>query len=136
MAAIRVEAPTGALVLTSAPYGVTRDGIDPGAVTWRRHDVQSPFVHGSVLVHAVRDQATGTLELECHHPEAAGVWAAVDAAIAAFTAYSYLLVREVDGITHTWRCDPADYAITDTYARLAARVVQVRFSFPRYPITE
>ena len=110
----------------------------PGQVTWRRQYATSPYVEGSSLVTAVRDQVSSTLVVRCFGASASALETNTAALIAAFSQFSYTLTLTWDGVSHVWACDPADYQpIGGLYDDMHFVAFQqaYQFTIPRSPVT-
>jgi hypothetical protein len=109
--------------------------IRVGAVTWRREAVESPYVHGRIPVLEVMGAAESSIEVYALGSSHASLNSNLGELIAAFTKqYDYDLVLNVEGVTHQWRCERADYEVGFVTETLLARVVPVKLTFHRHPI--
>lgn len=118
-------------------YRVVQAG--PGAVAWRRETVTSPFTHGELLIGAVKEQAVAPLSVRVYGASAAALEANTAALLAAFEQFNYTITCTIDGVQHSWVCDPADYAPGDDaglYDPHHLRALQQVYSFriPRNPV--
>jgi hypothetical protein len=100
--------PLADLPLVSADYDI--DFVGPGALAWQRVTVESKWVHGRFLVSARKDVEIMPLGVEVSGATAAGLDASTRALLDAFEQWSYDLTVVADGVSHTWRCEPAEYA--------------------------
>ena len=118
-------------------YGVMAAG--PGAKSWRRQTAESPFMHGRALVGAVLDTEVAPLRIRVKGSTDSVLNTNLNALLRAFEQFTYDLTLTIEGVTYTWRCEPADYTIGDrggeinTFVRLANQE-WVSFEIPRNPI--
>lgn len=113
-------------------YRAAGNELNPGAVQWRREVVNSPFVHGGVVMDAVRDTTQGTLSLYAYGTTIPQLKSNVDTAVEAFSQDEYKVVFTHEGATWTWLCTQADYETGFTTFHLGARMTPIRFSFFRW----
>lgn len=118
-------------------YQIMRSTLGPGAISWRRQTASSPFVHGQVLVNAVKDVATSTLGVRVIGGSASSLWSRIDTLLRAFEQFSFDLTVALDGQTFTWRCQAADYSVGESGVfqdfHLRSLQQEVQFSIPRHP---
>ena len=118
-------------------YRIMRSTLGPGAVSWRKQTATSPYVHGAILVGAVKDIGLATLGVRVMAPSDSTLWARVDTLVRAFEQFTYDLSVTIDGSTFTWRCQPADYSVGDSGVfqefHLMSHQQEVRFTIPRHP---
>lgn len=100
--------PLAALALVSDDYDIVNFG--PGALSWRKQTAEAQWVHGRVMTAAVKDVEVAPLEIEVYGSSSADLDANTRALLDAFEQWTYDLTVVADGVTHTWRCEPADYA--------------------------
>lgn len=96
----------------NAPGAYEAVGFGPGQTTWRRSMASSRWVHGEVLTHATKGLGSMPLRVRVLGASAAALDTNTAALIAAFEQWTYDFTAVVDGVTHTWRCMPADYGPT------------------------
>lgn len=119
-------------------FHIIRNTLGPGAAGWRRQTVTSPFVHGEILIGAVRDIEQAALGVRIRGSDAAQVAARIQTVVNAFSQFSYHLYVTMDGALRVWECQPADYSIGDggTYQGFhwTAKQQEIRLQIPRSPI--
>lgn len=119
-------------------YSIIRDTLGPGAISWRRQTVTSAYVHGAVLVGAVKDTAVAPLGIRVIGSSDSSLMSRMSTLLAAFEQFTYNLSVTLNGQTWTWKCEPADYSVGDSGVfqdfHLRALQQEVRFSIPRHPI--
>jgi hypothetical protein len=124
-------------ISTAGTYEIGADGFNPaGALAWERMTVTSPFVHGSVEVHAVKQMATGSLLIHTYGTSNSQLNTRIGDLIAAFTQSTYRLTFTMGDQTHAWDCYRADYAVgmSKPMVMTNGKWAPVQFSFPRKPI--
>lgn len=131
----RAELELAPLDINDGVNYVLGQGVNTTSVTWRKEAVQSPFVHGRVPVHEVKDAMESDVTIYVHGATPALVDTNLSTVISAFTdQFVYTLQISADGVDHQWDCERADYDVAFRTPMLAARIVPVRFSFFRHPI--
>lgn len=109
----------------------------PGQLTWRRREVRSPYVHGSTLVGAVKENLSITLQILVEGDDAEDLVSKMSLLLRAFEQPRYRVGITVDGASYEWYCQPADYQ-TNTDGSFRAdhwrqHVQVVTFRIPRDP---
>jgi hypothetical protein len=132
----REELNLAVLELTAAPYGIDADeGISVGSFTWNRTVATSPLVEGEVDVHLVKGRGLGFVAVEVEANTAALLRTRVDAVVAAFSQWSYVL-QVVDGTeSWSWRCSAANYRAPaiNGWWDAEVRLLTALFQFPHDP---
>ena len=113
-------------------------GIGPGSLEWNRQYAGSPYVHGEVLVNAVKAQGNLPMSIRCKGTTQSAREANVAALCRALEQFVYNITLTIEGVTYTWQCDPADYSLDEKgeiskFHRLAKQTV-VTAQVPRHPI--
>lgn len=131
----------GALVISSTPtdtYVLTGAGLGRPGISWRyTYAPANPYIHGSALLGAVKDQSSLPLEVLVQSNTAANLDAAIKTLTDALDQFSYDVTVTVDGVAKTWSCDPGSYASTDGQVNDARQVQFVEvlaITIPVYPI--
>lgn len=130
----RTELALADLSITSNGYFILSDpAFDSGGVAWRRTVATSPFVHGDVEIHRVKEMVSGTLSIFINGLSVSDVQAKLAALIAAFSQDSYIMLLTIDAVDYSWKCRAADYnvLIDDNFIRNKATVT---LGFQRHPI--
>lgn len=110
--------------------------INPGPLIWVRNEVSAPYVHGRVLVNAIKDNPITEIVIRTYGASAAAVESNLAALLRAFEQFRYRLGITIDGVAHEWYCQPAEYApANDDWSKfeLIARHQTYRFVIPREP---
>jgi len=114
-------------------YRVGRN-LEVNAVSWRREAATSPFVHGRIPVIEVKDAMESSIDIYVLGEDHAELDQRLKTLLDAFTEqYSYTLRLSVDGYSHAWSCERADYSVGFATEFLAALTVPVRLTFHRHP---
>lgn len=88
--------------------------VGPGSVEWDRQYAGSPFIHGETLVNAVMKQGKLPLSVRCKGSTSGVVDTNRAALCRALEQFTYTLSLTVDGVSWSWKCDPADYSVDET----------------------
>lgn len=128
---------TTSLSLTFA-NGYDIDGIGPGAKSFRRNTVQSPYVPGRFITDIVADYQTAVLDVWVGGSSGSQLQTRVGTLLTAFEQFTYTLQVVIDGATYSWTCEPADSAVGQAGAfeewDLGAFGQEVHLTIPRSPI--
>jgi hypothetical protein len=130
----RAELGLADLALFTDTYTVALDGLDVGAVAWRRETVTSPYVHGAFEVGAVKDLTTLGLRVEVRGTSASDLQTKLSTLLAAFTQSTYTFSVTVNGSSYAWTCFRADYGVVFDPGRVLANQAQVSLQIPRQPV--
>ncbi len=121
-------------------YEVVSGG--PGDISWRRATVDSPYVHGSLLVSAVKDLEYAPLSIRVRGSSDDQVDDRLAVLLAAFSQFAYYLYWDLgSGVAQKkWACQPADWSYDSSQGqgtfdkhRLIAKMYEVTFNIPRHP---
>lgn len=118
-------------------YSIVRMG--PGAASWRRETVTSPYCHGDTLVAAVRDAQIAPLTVRVRADTPTTLDTRLATLLEAFSQYEYYTGIITDGaVSKQWRCSPADWSVGESGEmnkfHLMSNIYEVTFSIPRQPI--
>lgn len=109
-----------------------------GPVLWRRETVASPFVHGSTLVRAVKENPVMVLSVLVEGSDSEDLAEKTATLLRAFEQFRYTLNVTVNDTEYEWVCQPADYTSNQdgTFRRDHwSQFVQIyNFRIPREPI--
>jgi hypothetical protein len=116
-------------------YELHKDSIAGAQTTWRKQEVDSPWVEGSFTTRAVRGNV----------PEAVHVWVSgethyeLDERLSAFTdalgQLQYAMRVRTGDLLETWTCFPGDFSIETQQEYRFATIALVRATVPRLPTT-
>jgi hypothetical protein len=115
-------------------YIVTADSFANSQTTWRRTQVQGPYVAGKFTVSAVPDQVTENVGVYVLGVSQADLQQNLADLIDAVSQPYFQLLWSMDEASYTWDCDTADYSIEYTTATLFARQLTVKLQIPRNPL--
>lgn len=90
-------------------YQLIEPGPGPGALSWRRMEATSPYVHGSVLVNAVKDTMTLPLSILVEGTTMNALMSRTATLLRAFEQFSYSVHLTFGGEAFEFVCQPADY---------------------------
>lgn len=126
------------LHLDEYPFFIAEGSFEPGEVTWKRHEVESAFVHGEYEISAVKKSENIEATIYVFGASQVELQTNVDTLIDAFTQRTFTLTADYgdSGVLWKWNCRRANYkwrqnAWTPSSANAAATVF---LSFPRHPI--
>lgn len=135
----RAELSLSDLQLSDPSNGYEVFGVGPGALSWRRESVRSPYINGETLVGAVKDVMSASLGVRIRASSAATLDSRLDTVLDAFGQFTYNVTVVIDGVSRTWKCEPADYSVSEGEGgfnkfNLMNKYHEVSFSIPRQPI--
>ena len=118
-------------------YRVQGDTMAEYRVSMRRQEATNPYVDGTFLVNAVRENIEEAISVYVYSHDHLALVEAVDAVVDAFTQLSYRTYVEIDGSCQVWSC----YAATEVSVQSGrefkhARMAQVNATVPRLPAVE
>jgi hypothetical protein len=118
-------------------WNFDRNGINPGPRSLRRTTVETPYIKGRTLVHAVPDVQIATLKLYVTGANTNEIVSKINTLQTAVTQFQYLMAVEIDGFTWIWNCEPADITVGDGGAYedlwLRSGIQRVTLDIPRKP---
>jgi hypothetical protein len=115
-------------------YIVTADSFANSQTTWRRTQVQGPYVAGKFTVSAVPDQVTEQIGIYVLGTSQADLQQNLADLIDAISQPFFQLMWSMDEAVYSWDCDTADYSIEYTTPTLFARQITVKLQIPRNPL--
>lgn len=134
----RTELALANLALEDEANGYEIVSLGPGALSWRRETVRSPYVHGETLVTAVKDLSIAPMTVRVKASSAATLDTRLDALLDAFAQFEYSIGVTIDGVSKIWTCQPADLSVGDggefNKYQLMAKMYEVTLSIPRHPV--
>lgn len=133
----KIETPTGWLDLDDGiAYEFEATAFGERGVTWRKQEVTSPFIEGTFVTGAVRENVLEQVNVyvrgESHSQLAQRVKRLTDA----FGQLSYRMMLRFDDVARYWDCQPADYTVVTQREFVHARMALVRAQVPRLPAEE
>jgi hypothetical protein len=134
----RTELGLGNLELEDPANGYQVVSFGPGATSWRRDTVNSPYVHGSTLINAVMDLQIAPLVVRVKGVTATQKESRLGVLIDALSQFLYGIGSIIDGVSYVWICQPADYSIGDggEFNKFHEKnlMTEVVFMIPRNPV--
>lgn len=132
---MRDELSLGPLDINDDTNFILGRNVRLGAVAWRRETATSPYVHGRIPVHEVKDAAESTVTVYALGGTPVALRNNIGVLLQAFTEqWEYQLALQLDGVLYQWRCERADYEVGFITETLVARFIPVTLSFHRHPI--
>lgn len=120
---------------STAPYGLTEDGLGRPDVAWEKHYAEARDYEGAILTDARRVQASVTFEVLVRGTSTTQVESRLDALVAAVSSFAYSVVVTVDGDVTTYAADPADVAFGGYDSGMVAGFFRSAvLTIPVYPI--
>jgi hypothetical protein len=133
--ACRMTGPQGWINLDDHErYIVGAESFATSATTWRRVQVQGPYVAGKFTVSAVPDQVTENVTVYVLGSSQSDLQANLAALIDAVSQPYFQFVFSIDETSYIWDCDCADYTVAYTTATLNARQITVKLQILRHPL--
>lgn len=133
--AVSITTPGGLLQLEDPlnGYSVHRESLGTTTNGLRRQEISNPYVEGTFVPQAVRDNVTETLSVWIEGATFAEVDERVDRFISGLSQMQYLVAVRMETLTTTWRCLPADYSIEFSGEQRFSRLALVKAQVPRLP---
>lgn len=135
----RTSLSLAALVVDSTPgsgFWVPEDGLERPAITQRRQYAgASPWLHGSTLVAATKEQSTLPFTVYTQATTAALLSGQMDELEEALSQFTFDATVTIDGVAKVWACDPADigWGTVDS-GMVRAHIARATVTIPVYPI--
>lgn len=137
LAAARISSPYGWLYLgQGTQYRIGAASFAEQSVTFRRSEVTSPYVEGTFVVNALRENVTETLEIYVEGRESLSVSMATRALGFALTQVTFSVQVQIRDELVTWNAYAADHTVATRRELLHARIAQVTAQVPRDPHLE
>ena len=134
LAAARISSPYGWLYLgDGTQYRIGAASFADQAVTFRRSEVSSPYVEGTFVVNALRENVVETLEVYVEGTEELSLTMATRALGAVLCQVNYTVQVQLRRDVFTWSAYAADHTVSTRRELLHARVAQVTAQIPRDP---
>lgn len=130
----RTELSLADLEINDGTTYIVTDRVNPGAVSWRREQVTSPYVDGAVTVSRAKEIVEGQIVVDVLGATQGAVQNSIATLIDAFTQDQFELTFSMDGTIYKWQCEAADYIVNWDRVRFINRKVSVGFQFPRQPV--
>jgi hypothetical protein len=101
--------------------------------SFRRSEVSSPYVEGTFVINALRENVTETLDVIVEDREGLRLADAVSALTSALCQVRYTMQVQVRRDVWTWNAYAADHSVQTKREFVHARLAQVRAEIPRDP---
>ena len=117
-------------------YNLEASTLSEASVQWRRKEVQSPYLPGTWVVNAVKDNVLENLVVwvsgDDHYEMSQHLYRLTDA----LDQLYYAIWWRVDTDEYAWHCQVSDYQIVSDRDLRHASVCKVVAKVPRYPEVE
>jgi hypothetical protein len=114
-------------------YIVEASSFQASTMTWRRNQVQGPYVAGKFTVSAVPDTVVENVAVWVLGDNQTDLAQNLSDLIEAVSQPAYQLIYSLDEMAYTWNCEMADYTMDFTHTNAFARQVLFKFAVPRLP---
>lgn len=132
--AARISTPYGWLYLgQGTQYRIAAGSFENQQTTFRRSEVTSPYVEGTFVVNALRENVTETLDVIVEDRPTLSLPDAVRALGAALCQVRYSVQVQIRRDIATWQAYAADHTVQTKREFVHARLAQVRAEIPRDP---
>lgn len=128
-----ISTSTGTLNLKAAPYNLEKDTRSEQAVSKRKLEASNPFVEGTYMVAAVRENIQERVNVYVKSTSDSLTYNAVKALTDALDQVLYTITFSHGGMSETWTCFSADYQIATQHEFQHDGLVLVRATVPRLP---
>lgn len=132
--AARISTPYGWLYLgQGTQFRIAAGSFEDRQVSFRRSEVTNPFVEGTFVVNALRENVTETLSVWVEGTGDLGVADAVESLGVALSQVTYTMQVQLRADLYTWSAYASDYTVSTKREFLHARIAQVNAEIPRDP---
>lgn len=132
--AARISTPYGWLYLgTGTQYRIAAGSFEDQRTTFRRSEVTSPYVEGTYVINALRENVTESLNVMVEDREALSLADAVRALGSALCQVRYSVQVQLRRDVWTWQAYAADHTVSTKREFLHARLAEVKAEIPRDP---
>lgn len=132
--AVKISSPTGWYDLEDGlHYAIHGDSFASFQQTWRKTEINSPWIEGSYPVNAVRENVTEQLAVWVSGETAREEREYRDKLIATIEQYSYMLMVRFGDVAEYWNCFASDYSVETQKEFLWAQLSVVRANVTRLP---
>lgn len=132
--AARISTPYGWLYLgQGTQYRLGAGSFENQQTTFRRSEVQSPYVEGTFVINALRENVTESLDVIVEERPNLGTADAVRALGAALSQVRYAVQVQIRRDVWTWQAYAADHSVQTKREFVHARLAQVQAEIPRDP---
>lgn len=132
--AARISTPYGWLYLgAGTQYRLGAESFSDRQTSFRRSEVSSPYVEGTFVINALRENVTETLDVIVEDREGLRLADAVSALTSALCQVRYTMQVQVRRDVWTWSAYAADHSVQTKREFVHARLAQVKAEVPRDP---
>jgi len=132
--AARINTPYGWLYLgEGTQYRIAAGSFEDKQVSFRRSEVTNPFVEGTFVVNALRENVTESLSVWVEDRESLLLADAVESLGAALSQVTFTMQVQLRSDVYTWNAYASDYTVSSKREFLHARIAQVNAEIPRDP---
>lgn len=117
----------------SAGYQLASETKATQNITWRKTEVSNPFVEGTYVTSALKENIVETVAVYCYGTTGAVLRQKVQDLIDAFSQITYTITWTLNGAQERWTCMPADLQIGTQKEFQHAKMALVTASVPRLP---
>ena len=123
----------------SSPYhlvggaGNEASSLQTGQVVHNNRSAESDFLNGAVLVHSRAGMRTMSMSWYVFGSSLSGVKADIETLLVAVNQASWTLTIVIDGVSRSWECWPADWAVSYDTPHVKGNVAQVNLTVPAQP---
>lgn len=121
------------LDLNAGAYQLEAGTRNEMGMTWRKEEVNNPFIEGSYLISAVRENVMETVNVYVRGIDHQAMDKAVQALLAAVENPRYTIAYGHTGITETWSCQTAQYSVGTQREYQLVNLALVKLQIPRLP---
>lgn len=107
----RITTPGGWLDLMADPYRLAADSFVDETLTWRKQEVTNPFVDGTWVVNATKENITSVVDVFVRTDSTLETAMAVKALRDVFSQVNYGIEFLIDDVVYFYRCYVADYSV-------------------------
>lgn len=131
----KVQGPSGWIDLEDGLYyQLHSDSFAESAVTWRKEDINAPWIEGSYTLSAVRENTSEPVSVWVRGSTHYEFRMNCEALVAAFSQTSYLFMKRIEDLVEYWTCpSPADYSIQTQREFIHARIGVFKATVIRLP---
>lgn len=132
--AARISTPYGWLYVgQGTQYRIGAGSFENQQTTFRRSEVQSPYVEGTFVINALRENVTESLNLIVEPRLTLPLTDAVRAVGAALSQVRYTVQVQIRRDIFTWQAYAADHTVSTKREFLHANIAEVKAEVPRDP---
>lgn len=125
---------TTAFTLNSPPaYQLEAATIEEAGTTWRKQEVSNPWVEGSYVVSAVRENIVTPVNVWVRGSTTSELQQRVLTLTTAVGKPRWTLAWALEGLGWTWTCQTSEYTIRTQREFIIAKIALVRIQVVRLP---